>query len=242
MSNDIELKNNKYEMLKCVWMTSGVVEYKLCDNNFDCENCPFDKVMRNLCNEKETNDNGIINNADTIFNKLQNIKYDDEIIYLNNSLIAKEICDNTFYLGLNPILVNLLYNVNSMVIDECRKNISAGDQLLQINGEWGTVGISAPINLLIYNEVGDTAENPLKNEWFAIIGAVHQDVLNSKLHHNEWEHMHKKAIGTIAEIKTRVPKVGDTMMDGGSQINFLHQIIGNKKYIDILNSLCNYEC
>ena len=238
MSNDIELKRNKYEMLKCVWMTSGVIEYKLCDNNFDCENCPFDKVIRNLSNEKGTQVNGIVNDADTIFNKLQSIKYDNNIIYLKNNLIAKEICANTFYLGINPILVNFLDNVTSMTIDESRKNISIGEQVLKINGIWGSVSISSPLNLLIYNKVGDPIDNPLKTEWFAIMGAAQKDVLSSKLHKKEWDKLHAKAIGAIAEIKTEVPKVGPTMMDGGSQIKFLHQLIGNKRYIDILNSLC----
>ncbi|MBU0475030.1 MAG: hypothetical protein KKF62_12825 [Bacteroidetes bacterium] len=237
MSNEIELKRNKYEMLKCIWMTSGVIDYKLCDNNFDCENCHFDKVIRNLSNEKETQFNGIVNDANTIFNKLQNIKYDNNIIYLKNNLIAKEICSNTFYLGINPILVSFLDNVNSMMIDECKKSISVGQQIIQINGYWGSVSISSPINFLIYNKIDDQTDNPLKTEWFAIMGAVHQDVLGCQLHQKEWDEMHAKAIGTIAEIKTQVPKVGDTMMDGGSQIKFLYQLVGNKRYIDILNSL-----
>jgi hypothetical protein len=237
MSNDIELKRNKYEMLQCIWMTSGVIDYKLCDNNFDCENCQFDKVIRNLSNKKETKFNGIVNDADTISNKLQSIKYDNNIIYLKNNLIAKEICTNTFYLGINPILVSFLYNVNSMIIDECRKNISVGQQIIQIKGDWGSVNISSPINILIYNKVGDPTDNPLKTEWFAIMGAAHYDVLSSKLHQKEWDKMHAKAINAIAEIKIQVPKVGDTMMDGGSQIKFLHQLVGNKKYIGILNSL-----
>jgi hypothetical protein len=214
-----------------------VIDYKLCDNNFDCENCHFDKVIRNLSNEKETQFNGIVNDANTIFNKLQNIKYDNNIIYLKNNLIAKEICTNTFYLGINPILVSFLDNVNLMMIDEYRKSISVGQQIIQINGYWGSVSISSPINFLIYNKIGDPKDNPLKTEWFAIMGAVHQDVLSSKLHQKEWDKMHAKAIGAIAEIKTQVPKVGHTMMDGGSQIRFLHQLVGNKKYVDILNSL-----
>ncbi len=34
------------ETQPCVWMTAGVVSYKLCDRGFDCENCPFDAAMR----------------------------------------------------------------------------------------------------------------------------------------------------------------------------------------------------
>ena len=84
MSNEIELKRNKYDMLKCIWMNSGVIDYKLCDHNFDCENCPFDKVIRNLCNKKETDFYETVNDANTIFNKLQSVKYDNNIIYLKN--------------------------------------------------------------------------------------------------------------------------------------------------------------
>lgn len=36
------------EALKCIWMGAGVVDYKLCSLNFDCENCPFDRVIRGV--------------------------------------------------------------------------------------------------------------------------------------------------------------------------------------------------
>jgi len=31
---------------KCVWMASGVVTYKLCDFQYNCEACPFDQAIR----------------------------------------------------------------------------------------------------------------------------------------------------------------------------------------------------
>ena len=30
----------------CIWMKAGVVNFRICDNNFDCSTCPFDKGMR----------------------------------------------------------------------------------------------------------------------------------------------------------------------------------------------------
>ncbi len=32
--------------LPCVWMTAGLVSYKLCDRRLDCERCPFDAALR----------------------------------------------------------------------------------------------------------------------------------------------------------------------------------------------------
>lgn len=33
-------------LLKCVWMLAKVVDYKLCDQAYECEHCAFDHVMR----------------------------------------------------------------------------------------------------------------------------------------------------------------------------------------------------
>ena len=30
----------------CMWMTAGVISFKLCPFNYDCERCDFDKAMR----------------------------------------------------------------------------------------------------------------------------------------------------------------------------------------------------
>jgi len=30
---------------ECIWMKAGVINFRLCDNAFDCTNCPFDTAM-----------------------------------------------------------------------------------------------------------------------------------------------------------------------------------------------------
>lgn len=32
-------------MKQCCWMQAGVVDYKLCDREYDCEHCPFDEAL-----------------------------------------------------------------------------------------------------------------------------------------------------------------------------------------------------
>jgi len=32
--------------MPCIWMSAGLVAYKLCDREFACESCPFDAAMR----------------------------------------------------------------------------------------------------------------------------------------------------------------------------------------------------
>lgn len=42
------------EQNQCIWMKAGVVNFKLCDNAYDCLSCPFDKAMsRSLAHKPE---------------------------------------------------------------------------------------------------------------------------------------------------------------------------------------------
>lgn len=37
---------------QCIWMKAGVVNFKLCENAYDCSNCPFDKAMSRAMAQK----------------------------------------------------------------------------------------------------------------------------------------------------------------------------------------------
>jgi len=230
-------QRNAYETMKCIWMASQVVEYKLCDNKFDCENCPFDKVIGNFSNEKGTHFTEGTTIPKIIHNKLRSIKYDDKIIYLKNSLVAKEIFHNTFYLGINPIFVSFLDTVSTVMHYECGKTVLTGEDIIRVFGAWGTVSLSAPMNLSIYDKVSDSPDDTLNSKWFAIINTSQHDLSIGILCEDKWDEMHQKALGIIEGIKSFYPKVGDTMHDGGVQIKSLDQIVGKKRYINILNSL-----
>ena len=41
---------------ECIWMKAGVVNYRKCDNDFDCNGCPFDIAMRKAMGTGEGTD------------------------------------------------------------------------------------------------------------------------------------------------------------------------------------------
>lgn len=227
---------NPYDLLKCIWMASNVVEYKLCDKKFDCENCQFDKVMRNFTEEAETQiDNRNVVNM--IRDKLDAIKFNEKFIYLKNSFIIKEVLSNTYYLGVNPIFISFLDNVG--IIMECAKgkNILRGQPVVQFFGEWGAFSLNAPMNFSFYDKVNNPADDLSKSKWIAIIGAIPQEISAGSIAQDEWGMLHGKALRQLDEIKSEHPKVGPTMMDGGLQIKYLHQLVGSERFIRILQSL-----
>ncbi len=41
---------------KCIWMESGAVTFKLCNNNYQCNTCPFDMAMANRVQKQKDQD------------------------------------------------------------------------------------------------------------------------------------------------------------------------------------------
>jgi len=37
---------------KCIWMRAGIINFKICDYDYDCYNCPFDLAMRTTMDDK----------------------------------------------------------------------------------------------------------------------------------------------------------------------------------------------
>jgi glycine cleavage system H lipoate-binding protein len=45
MTPKIENTRASSELKPCIWMKAGVIEYRMCKQNYDCKNCDFDKSL-----------------------------------------------------------------------------------------------------------------------------------------------------------------------------------------------------
>jgi len=237
MKDKDELINNSNILQKCVWMDSNVIEYKLCDKNFDCENCQFYNVMRNPNYRVEDRLNKMQNLIDIFENKINSIKYDEKFIYLRNCFIMKQVLPNTYYLGLNPIFISFFDNANIMMKYDQNRSFLKGHTVVQFFDEWGSINLSAPMNFSVYDRVQNNTYDLVRSKWIAIICVIQQDVSVGQISKQEWDKLHKKSIEILEEIKSFYPQVGPTMMDGGNKVKYLYQLIGKEKFLKILNYL-----
>ncbi len=226
-----------YQDLKCIWMASSVVEYKLCDKNFDCENCSFDKVIRNYSFSNNFPEKPLYNAAEIVLTKLKEINYDNKLIYLHNSIIIKRIFANTFYLGISPILNSFLDRVSSLKECDTGKYILKDQPIIQFISDWGDITITAPMNFLMYDRMINRSDELSKSRWIAIIGAVQPQIDNCTIAKSDWERSLYNTFDIIDGIKSGFPEVGSTMHDGGEKIKYLYQLIGKSKYKNLLESI-----
>ncbi len=237
----MENKNRKRsEDLNCIWMSSNHVAYKLCDKEFDCENCDFDKAIRNLSLQITFDGNDENNHKDILIetiSKIENETYDDKIIYLNNQLIIKKLFGPTYYLGLNPVLSHLFDEITS--IEGFEEDIVSKDQFLfKIKGKWGEKNFYSPVNLILIEKFNSNIRQlPLNNKLAVILINDFEDSITTSTDNNDWNIKKDNSLHLLKSHLKNNPDIGKSLMDGGERIKYLHQYLGTSEYIKLLDSV-----
>jgi hypothetical protein len=239
---------NKGENLstKCIWMDAEIIKYKLCDRKFDCENCLFDKVMRNDNFEsiRFHYEHSPLRENDLLEKKISAIKearIPKGNIYLRNNIMVKKLLGKTYYLGLTPLAYNLLENAAGF--NYCRDNIlvKTGDPLVQFIGDWGSIKIPSPLNFYCLGRLKHELNDISSKEWFSLI-ELEPEIIQSEQISEEQYLSNCSAVETIFNrFKSDFPDIGTTLNDGGEKLRYLYQVIGAKRYYTVMEKLFNHS-
>jgi hypothetical protein len=224
--------------LKCIWMTSKLVSYKLCDREFDCENCEFDKVFRNLSTKNDEtilDDNHKPDLLDNIINRIEREHFDSNLIYLKNQLVIKKLFGNAYYLGVNPIVLLLLENVKS-TIELPGSDVKKDKVILSLIGDWGEKEFISPFNFMIIGKISIVPCKFNQNKWYSIILFNEEERSDTQLTKEEWTLEKQKAVSLLKNYN-HSPGIGQSLLDGGKKIQHLYQYLGTKEYLKILNGI-----
>jgi hypothetical protein len=222
-------------------MTSELVKYKLCDKEFDCENCEFDKVIRNL--SVKLNDSSIKTNSaesqngdivERVIKRIEGETFDQKIFYLKNQLVLKNLFGNAYYLGINPIVLHLLDDFSAL--HEFNNNEIKKDQIIfTLEGTWGLKQFVSPVNFMIIEKINFSQFK--LNKWYAIILFNETDKDDFWISEKEWNRKKNNSLTFLKDHLKCKPSIGQSMMDGGEKIKYLHQNLGGKKYLELLNTV-----
>ncbi|HVO73120.1 MAG TPA: hypothetical protein VMT35_03790 [Ignavibacteriaceae bacterium] len=224
--------------LSCVWMTSGLVSYKLCSLQFDCDNCEFDKAFRNdlkLIPEKNSAEKvNESNPADVLLTKIKSEHFDEKLIYLNNQLVMKKIFGNAYYLGINPVILLMINNVNLIGITN-ENNIKKGQAILNIEGSWGKKEFISPLDFLMIEKFSLMPAAINLNKWFAIL--ISDETIESQYNFARWNEEKDRFIQNFKMSLNAHPEIGKTLMDGGEKLKSIDRILGKKEYLELINGV-----
>jgi hypothetical protein len=229
---------NIIDDLKCIWMSTNNVGDKLCDKNFDCDHCEFDKQMKKSrgpagVNEFYLNpDYNLIEEVIQKLNALKIISYPDNYRF-NNYMVLKKFLGETYFIGFNPVLNVLFDNINSTEIFGSGTTYLKGDNLFNVIGDWGSVVIPAPFEFSFESEI-----LPIKvstsSKWIGFVKSNEDKISTACLNREQYLKSIDSVCRHLKKYMDKFVTVGTTMYDGGERLKYIYQIIGKENYLKIL--------
>lgn len=131
---------------QCIWMECGYIDYKLCDRNFDCEHCEFDKAIHaqrfGLYEKKEK-----LSLED--FSSAKKIDVHGIDLFSANHFWFSKIKEDDYYCGVDETAFSLIVKAQTLMFPEENILIPIGAPLFWIVTDAGVVAVTSPANAKI---------------------------------------------------------------------------------------------
>lgn len=125
-------------VMNCVWMDAGVVDYKLCDRSYDCERCPFDESLHGEHRELRFREESF---------HVQGCEVAKDLFYHPSTHMWMRIEENGHVrLGVDDFgqrLLGAAYSLTLPAEESCIKN---GESCCRLTLQCGVVSLCSPVS------------------------------------------------------------------------------------------------
>jgi glycine cleavage system H lipoate-binding protein len=236
----------------CLWMSAGLLTYRLCDRDFDCDRCPLDAALRRGdLRENDAHEALLKPNHDTG-------DFPEDRYYTAGHCWVQAVqgqdrgCQRRgkVRFGLDAFAAAIIGQCGGITWTQPGSSLASGETVCQIDLGLGVLWIGAPVRGSVAREnptLRDRPEQlvtePYTAGWIAELAAENMDDLDQltpALRSRERTRMdlqrfrRRVAMQLLADDADRV---GRTMADGGELLTDLRQMLGGPKYLDIVREL-----
>jgi glycine cleavage system H protein len=240
---------------RCIWMTAGVISFKLCPLDYDCEHCDFDEAMRSQVRSKAAKSRPKKRGSETPARPEESfrIKRDsgkpppfftfpagevDRQTYVHTShLWVRRVDEQRWKAGIDELLAYVLPIPTKVGLSRIKAKVIQNEPFGRIHTEAGAIPLMAPLsgdfiqtNSCLESHPELVQRDPWGEGWLVMIQAPANP--------SELERLYAGSAGrTFLEeeaqhlrflLKHRgieVDHIGDTLPDGGVHIKHLHQVL-----------------
>jgi glycine cleavage system H protein len=222
----------------CVWMTAGVVAYKICDRGYDCEHCPLDA---GLCGRELA---GLDSSAEAApVADAAALEFPPDRLYHGSHVWAQPFERALVRVGIDAFAARLLSGATSLVLPADGAVVQQGRVGFWIAEETRLVPLISPVsgrvrrrNHWVQASPGLVTEAPYGHGWLIDVDcpnwAIERRRLVSaesvrELARRQSESL-RKHVAHYVEHGQR--EVGATMADGGERLVDARRILGPARY------------
>ena len=230
----------------CVWMAAGLVNYKLCDHDFDCTRCPLDVALRG----------GGFASADAGFLPGRHRRGEgfpeDRRYATGHTWVARRSRSGApvVRVGVDSFAAALLpYPVRARSVEGPR-TFRRGDVICDIELNEGTLSVRAPLsgrlkrgNPALVAQPGLIVESPYRDGWLVDLVPTDAEAPGDELVDADAArlrasaHLRSFRRNIALHLLKDMPAVGPCLPDGGEALTNLSEILGGALYLRILREV-----
>ncbi|MEW6334398.1 MAG: hypothetical protein AB1558_09015 [Thermodesulfobacteriota bacterium] len=240
---------------KCIWMTTGFIQYKLCDRNHQCEICPFEQALKN-----EENGEGDFLQPEEDWKEGSpdsdpSIRIHGAVFYHPDHCWVKVENPERVRVGIDDLLTQLLTDVKVVTLPrkgslasagECVAHIIQADYILPVISPLS--GSVQAVNHRLIQEPQLITDDPRGEGWLITIRPNNleselKDLLFGREAVSWYRRAEKEIIARTEQmVRHNLESVGPTMQDGGVKVGCLQEllrIVNSKQRAQIIDSSIN---
>ena len=237
------------DLLPCLWMSAGLVSYKLCDRNFDCERCPFDAALRGDSFPAPC-PGGSLAGAP---NPVAAFYFPEDRLYGDGHTWVSEKPGDRIRVGLDAFAAALLRTAVCLIpadgLGGSEASVVTGAPLCSVDLGVGRLPISSPVtggplrwNGAVAKDATILVTSPYEEGWIVQMEPVGAGALSGLFGADT---MLERSRLDLRRFRRRAAMflfddagaVGPTMADGGQVLTDLRFILGARRYLDLVGDL-----
>ena len=213
----------------CVWMTAGLLAWRLCDRELDCEHCPLDAALRSPASVRPPSG--------------PRWDYPDDRLYHPGHTWVRQTTPARMRCGVDAFVARLFAHVRGVVLPAQESLLvhgqigcwlEDGDELIPLRAP--ATGTVLARNAALQCEAGLLVADPYGAGWlFELAGKLSPATAPTVRGAAEAE---AEALRQIARLERRAARtlvqgrrrVGATAADGGEPLSDLRRILGAERY------------
>jgi glycine cleavage system H protein len=231
----------------CVWMSAGLIAYKLCNRDYRCEECLFDRVMRN----EAVPDAGPAAGGPAGAPPLQ---AQGALFYHQNHCWAQVESPDEVRIGINAILAALVSQVKTVVLPNAGDAVAQGQCFAHIIQPRHVVPLISPLTGTVLETNGALKSGPeliISDPWDSgWLVTIRPDTLEQDLRTLlcgrtaiEWYQKREQeaALAGVLFPDHDRAAIGPTLQDGGERIAGPADTLTSEQYYQIIESLSRLD-
>jgi len=213
-------------------MTAGLVSWKLCDRDFDCEHCPLDEALRG---------GGVRPHSAPLHEAATDMEFPDALRYHRLHGWVADVGDGRARVGLDALAVRMLDRLTSIVLPAPDSRVEQGRTACWVADDAELIPLCAPLsgtvvatNHLVQEHPGIVGASPYDRGWLYEIEGPETGSPEGMLSAAQ---MRTRAGAQMRQLNRRVcaslapdARVGVTMADGGVRLHDLRKVLGVSRY------------